>query len=77
MCPVDVNVVQHNVGILNELSVQEENPNAQAQALPARESQGTNARNFLQGGNTTMRATSPRRTVAEKSAPVQVLLSLQ
>ena len=55
MCPVDVNVVQRNAGILNELdqhSVQEENPNAQAQALPARGSQGANAQNFLETGNT-------------------------
>ena len=39
-------------GSLNELdehSVQEENPNAKA--LPARESQGANAGNFLQAGN--------------------------
>ena len=43
MCRVDANVVQ---------CVQEENPNAQAQARPARESQCAKARNFWQAGNT-------------------------
>ena len=53
MCRVDANVVQHKAGILNDLHmqcVQEENPNVQAQALPARESQCAKARNFWQAG---------------------------